>query len=186
MIKIKQFLNDVFLFQPQVFSDSRGHFFESFNLNQINKFGIIDNFVQDNHSYSKKNVLRGLHYQIINPQGKLVRCIRGRILDCCVDLRPNSDTLGQWATFELNSIEKTMVWIPPGFAHGFLNLTDECEILYKTTDFRYPEYERTLNWNCPILNINWGLDKKEIPILSEKDSKGNNFDVCVNELKNLI
>jgi dTDP-4-dehydrorhamnose 3,5-epimerase len=179
---IEKYLNDVLVIECDVFKDSRGYFFESYNEKSFKQLGIDYDFVQDNHSYSTKNVLRGLHYQSKNPQGKLVRCVRGKILDCFVDMRLESTTLGQWNSVELNEHDKKMIWIPPGFAHGFLTLSDECEFLYKVTEFRYKEYERTLSWKCPMIGIDWNL--RESPILSEKDENGLNFIDCMKEIDN--
>jgi dTDP-4-dehydrorhamnose 3,5-epimerase len=179
---VEKYFDNVFVIECDVFKDSRGYFFESYNEKSFKQLGIDYDFVQDNHSYSTKNVLRGLHYQSKNPQGKLVRCVRGKILDCFVDMRLESTTLGQWNSVELNEHDKKMIWIPPGFAHGFLTLSDECEFLYKVTEFRYKEYERTLSWKCPMIGIDWNL--RESPILSEKDENGLNFIDCMREIDN--
>lgn len=179
---VEKYFDNVFVIECDVFKDSRGYFFESYNEKSFKQLGIDYDFVQDNHSYSTKNVLRGLHYQSKNPQGKLVRCVRGKILDCFVDMRLESTTLGQWNSVELNEHDKKMIWIPPGFAHGFLTLSDECEFLYKVTEFRYKEYERTLSWNCPMIGIDWNL--RESQILSEKDENGLNFIDCMREIDN--
>jgi dTDP-4-dehydrorhamnose 3,5-epimerase len=165
---------DVLLIEPQVFADSRGFFFESYNHQKFtDKLGINTNFVQDNHSYSKQNTLRGLHYQIIQPQGKLVRAIAGTIFDVAVDIRKSSPTFGQWVGYELSAENKRQLWIPPGFAHGFLVLSEIAEVLYKTTDYYYPQGDRTILWNDPDLAIDWPI--KETPILSAKDSSGQAF-----------
>ena len=162
---------NVLLIEPQIFSDSRGFFFEAYNQQKfIDKLGITANFVQDNHSYSYPNVLRGLHYQIIQPQGKLVRVIVGKIFDVAVDIRKSSSTFGKWVGYELSAENKHQLWIPPGFAHGFLVLSDIAEVLYKTTDYYNPQGDRTIIWNDPDLAIDWPL--KSPPILSAKDSHG--------------
>ncbi|WP_414752657.1 dTDP-4-dehydrorhamnose 3,5-epimerase [Anabaena sp. CCY 9910] len=162
---------DVVLLEPQVFTDSRGFFFESYNHQKFTeKLGITVNFVQDNHSFSQHNVLRGLHYQIIQPQGKLVRAVVGTIFDVAVDIRKSSPTFGQWVGYELSAENKRQLWIPPGFAHGFLVLSEVAEVIYKTTDYYAPGGDRTILWNDPDLAINWPL--KEPPILSAKDSQG--------------
>ena len=168
---IKTDIPDVVILEPRVFGDARGFFYESFN-QQLwrEKTGLQTNFVQDNHSRSEKNVLRGLHYQIQQPQGKLVRAIRGMVFDVAVDLRKSSPTFGRWTGAELSEENKRMMWIPKGFAHGFLVLSDSAEFLYKTTDYWAPEHERTIIWNDPDLAIAWPI--KNQPILSEKDSRG--------------
>jgi len=164
-------ISDILLLEPQVFTDSRGFFFESYNQqNFTDKLGITVNFVQDNHSFSQHNVLRGLHYQIIQPQGKLVRAIVGTIFDVAVDIRKSSPTFGQWVGYELSAENKRQLWIPPGFAHGFVVLSEVAEVVYKTTDYYAPGGDRTILWNDPDLAINWPL--KEPPILSAKDSQG--------------
>ncbi|MBD2445886.1 dTDP-4-dehydrorhamnose 3,5-epimerase [Nostoc sp. FACHB-152] len=167
-------ISNVYLIEPQVFTDSRGFFFESYNQQKfIDKAGITFNFVQDNHSCSKKNVLRGLHYQIIQPQGKLVRVVVGSIFDVAVDIRKSSPTFGQWVGYELSAENKRQLWIPPGFAHGFVVLSEVAEVLYKTTDYYAPGGDRTIVWNDPDLAIDWPI--KELPILSAKDSNGQAF-----------
>jgi dTDP-4-dehydrorhamnose 3,5-epimerase len=164
-------LPDVLLIEPQIFQDSRGFFFEAYNHQKFtDKVGVIANFVQDNHSLSQQNILRGLHYQIIHPQGKLVRVIVGRIFDVAVDIRKSSSTFRQWVGYELSAENRYHLWIPPGFAHGFLVLSDTAEVLYKTTDYYNPQGDRTILWNDPDLAINWPL--KTPPILSAKDSHG--------------
>lgn len=156
--------------QPRVFEDSRGHFFESFNERALAEFGIDRPFVQDNQSFSVKGVVRGLHYQIQQPQGKLIRCISGEIFDVAVDLRRNSPTFCQWVGETLSSRNRHMLWIPPGFAHGFMVLSESAEVLYKATDFYAPQHERTLLWNDSDLGIEW--PKIHQPILSAKDMAG--------------
>ena len=163
-------LTDALLIEVDKYVDSRAYFFESFN---EEKFGLGYDFVQENHSMSHKGVLRGLHYQIKNPQGKLVRCIRGTIYDVIVDLRESSDTFGQWYGVELNRPE-VQLWVPPGFGHGFYTRSEVAHVTYKTTDYYYPEHERTLLWNS--LDINWHLDGE--PNLSKKDQEGKTFLEC--------
>ncbi len=167
---IETALPDVLLFEPRVFEDERGHFFESYNKKTLKELGIDYEFVQDNHSRSKKGVLRGLHYQIQQPQGKLVRVIEGEVFDVAVDIRKNSPTFGKWAGFNLSAQNKRVAWIPPGFAHGFLTLSDVAEFLYKTTDYWAPEYERCIRWDDPDIQIAWEL--RVAPIVSDKDKMG--------------
>lgn len=163
---------EVLVLEPQVFGDERGFFFESFNQKAFNQAtGLELSFVQDNHSRSAKNVLRGLHYQIQQPQGKLVRVVSGAVYDVAVDLRKSSPTFGQWAGVELSAENKRMLWVPPGFAHGFLVLSDYAEFLYKTTDYWAPAFERCVAWNDPELNIAWPIQDAQ-PLLSPKDAKG--------------
>lgn len=169
-IEIK--LKDVYLIKPKTFHDIRGSFTESFNLREVQKIIGPYKFVQDCHSVSIKNVVRGLHYQIKKPQGKIVRCLFGKIYDVVVDLRQNSPTFGQWTGVYLYP-GSSYLWVPPGFAHGFRSLTDNTEVFYKVTDYQYKEYERTLMWND--LPINWGDFE---PIISEKDLKGLSFKNC--------
>jgi dTDP-4-dehydrorhamnose 3,5-epimerase len=166
-------LPDVLVFEPKVFGDERGFFYESYNKRQMSELGMDAEFVQDNHSLSAKNVLRGLHYQIKQPQGKLVRVTAGSVYDVAVDLRRSSATFGQWEGYELSSENRRMAWIPPGFAHGFLVLSDFAEFLYKTTDYYSPEHERTVIWNDATLGIAWPLEGE--PLLSAKDAKGAAF-----------
>lgn len=164
-------IEDVLIIEPKVFGDDRGFFFESFNSKIFaEKTGLELIFVQDNHSRSQKNVLRGLHYQIKQPQGKLVRAVVGEIFDVAVDIRKNSLTFGQWLGINLSAENKKQLWMPEGFAHGFLVLSEVAEVLYKTTDFYAPEYERSILWNDPDIGINWNL--KNQPILSKKDEAG--------------
>jgi len=165
---------DVVLIEPKVFGDERGFFYESWNRRAFAELGIAADFVQDNHSRSQQNVLRGLHYQVRHPQGKLVRVIVGAVFDVAVDLRKTSPTFGQWVGFTLSADNRRMAWIPPGFAHGFLVLSDTAEFLYKTTDFWYPEFERTLLWNDRQLAIDWPL--AGAPILAAKDAAGQAWD----------
>jgi dTDP-4-dehydrorhamnose 3,5-epimerase len=160
----------VLIFEPRVFGDDRGFFMESFNARTFADLtGLRREFVQDNHSRSQKSVLRGLHYQIQNPQGKLVRVVSGSVFDVAVDLRQSSPTFGQWEGVELSAENKRMLWVPEGFAHGFLVLSDSAEFLYKTTDYYFPQHERSLLWNDSALGINWPLAGRQ-PLLSAKDS----------------
>ncbi len=168
--KIPTSLDGVFILEPRVFRDDRGFFLESYSRRSMAEAGILDEFVQDNHSYSSRNVLRGLHYQIQNPQGKLVRVAAGEILDVAVDLRRSSPSFGRWEAVRLSGENFRMLWIPVGFAHGFRVLSEKAHVLYKATDFYTPEHERTLAWNDPQLKINWELDAE--PIVSGKDQKG--------------
>jgi dTDP-4-dehydrorhamnose 3,5-epimerase len=163
-------LPDVLLIEPTIFGDQRGFFFESWNRRAFSEAGVEAEFVQDNHSRSGHNVLRGLHYQIEHAQGKLVRVCAGTVFDVAVDIRRSSTTFGRWVGMELSVEKRHMLWIPPGFAHGFLVMSDSAEFLYKTTDYWYPEHERTLLWNDPALGIEWPLDGP--PIVAAKDSAG--------------
>ena len=161
----------VLIIEPRVFGDTRGFFFESFNQRAFNlATGLDVNFVQDNHSRSSKGVLRGLHYQIQQPQGKLVRVVRGSVFDVTVDLRKSSPTFGQWVGVELTEDNHCQLWIPPGFAHGFYVLSDSADFLYKTTDYYAPEFECSLIWNDPTIGIEWPLNTQ--PIISAKDAQG--------------
>ena len=161
---------DVLLLRPKVFGDARGFFFESYNRKAFAAIGIDSEFVQDNHSRSARGVLRGLHYQIGQPQGKLVRVVAGEVFDVAVDLRRSSPHFRQVATFRLSAESHEMAWIPPGFAHGFVVLSEQAEFLYKTTDYYAPHFERSLLWNDPELNIDWPLTGE--PILSANDRAG--------------
>lgn len=163
---------DVLLIEPRVFGDERGFFFESYNERTFaDKTGIPARFVQDNHSRSARNVLRGLHYQIHQPQGKLVRVLAGEVFDVAVDLRRNSPTFGQWSGTVLSAENKRMLWIPQGFAHGFLVTSETAEFFYKTTDYWAPEHERCVAWNDPQIAIHWPqLDAP--PLVSPKDQQG--------------
>jgi len=173
MYFLKTSLPGVLIFEPRVFQDERGFFFESFNQKEFNKEVPGVQFQQDNHSKSNKGVLRGLHYQIQHSQGKLVRVIKGSVFDVAVDLRKSSNSFGKWFGLELSAANKRQLWIPPGFAHGFLTLEDNTEFLYKTTDFYYPEHEKCLIWNDPSIGIKW----PEINNLklSNKDLSGDPF-----------
>ncbi|NMM77924.1 dTDP-4-dehydrorhamnose 3,5-epimerase [Rhodococcus sp. SRB_17] len=163
---------DVVLIEPKVFGDARGFFFESFNQRAFNEAtGTNLQFVQDNHSRSSKGVLRGLHYQIQQPQGKLVRVVQGAVFDVAVDIRKSSPTFGQWVGAELSANNHHQLWVPPGFAHGFVVLSETAEFLYKTTDYYAPEHERCIAWNDPSLAIAWP-DMGVAPVLSAKDSAG--------------
>lgn len=168
--KIPTSLPGVLVLEPRVFGDDRGFFFESYNQKAMADLGIAERFVQDNHSCSSRNVLRGLHYQLKHPQGKLVRVAEGEIIDVAVDLRRSSATFGKWEAVRLSGDNKRMLWIPPGFAHGFCVLSDKAHVLYKATDYYAPEHERTLAWNDPQLKIKWELDGE--PIISAKDQRG--------------
>ena len=162
---------DVVLIEPKVFGDDRGFFFESFNQTQFEEaIGKSVQFVQDNHSRSSKNVLRGLHYQIEHPQGKLVRVVQGAVFDVAVDIRRSSPTFGQYLVVELSAENKRMLWVPEGFAHGFVVLSDTAEFLYKTTDYWYPAHERCIRWDDPNLAIDWPLSTP--PTVSVKDAQG--------------
>lgn len=162
---------DVVLFEPRVFEDARGFFFESYNQRQFEQaIGRKATFVQDNHSRSARNVLRGLHYQVKQPQGKLVRVIAGEALDVAVDLRKSSPTFGKWVGEILSAENKKQLWIPEGFAHGFVVLSEHAEFIYKTTDYWAPEHERCIVWNDTALGIDWRI--KGQPILSAKDAQG--------------
>ena len=162
---------DVLVIEPRVFEDERGFFYESFNERVFQeKADVVERFVQDNHSRSAKNVLRGLHYQIKQPQGKLVRVVAGEIFDVAVDLRSSSKYFGQWIGVHLSAKNKQQLWIPAGFAHGFLVVSEYAEVLYKTTDYYAPEYERSLLWSDPDLAIAWPLEVE--PIVSAKDRAG--------------
>jgi dTDP-4-dehydrorhamnose 3,5-epimerase len=176
MKKIAATLNGVLLLEPSVFGDDRGFFLESYNERTFAEIGIRDRFVQDNHSHSARNVIRGLHYQVGVPQGKLVRVVTGEILDFALDLRRSSATFGRWESFLLSAENKKMLWIPPGFAHGFRVVSKAADVLYKATDFYAPEQERTVAWNDPKLKIDWQLDGEAI--ISAKDQRGKSFEEC--------
>jgi dTDP-4-dehydrorhamnose 3,5-epimerase len=163
-------LPEVLLIEPKVFGDERGFFYESWNARVFAEAGIAATFVQDNHSRSRRNVLRGLHYQIEHAQGKLVRAIAGEVYDVAVDLRRSSPNFGRSVGIALSSENKRMLWIPPGFAHGFVVVSDAAEFVYKTTDFWHPEHERTLLWNDPALRIAWPIEGE--PIVAAKDAAG--------------
>jgi dTDP-4-dehydrorhamnose 3,5-epimerase len=168
--KISTSLPGVFVLEPRVFGDERGFFLESYSEKVFTEIGIAERFVQDNHSYSTRNVLRGLHYQIQHAQGKLVRVGDGEILDVAVDLRRTSATFGKWEAVRLSGQNKRMMWIPAGFAHGFRVISPTAHVLYKATDYYAQEFERTLAWDDPDLKINWELDGE--PTVSAKDRRG--------------
>lgn len=163
---------DISLIEPRVFGDSRGFFMETYQAREFLDAGIPADFVQDNHSGSRRGTLRGLHYQIRQAQGKLVRVVAGEIFDVAVDLRRNSPTFGQWVGISLSAENKHQVWVPAGFAHGFYVTSEWAEIVYKATDFYAPEWERTLAWNDPQLNIQWPLVDGQPPVMSAKDIQG--------------
>lgn len=168
---IQTVIPEILVFEPKVFGDTRGFFFESYNENLFHAAtGLRPNFVQDNHSRSAQGVLRGLHYQIQQPQGKLVRVTTGEVFDVAVDIRKSSPTFGQWTATHLSADNHRMMWIPAGFAHGFLVLSEYAEFLYKTTDFYAPQHERCIAWNDPDIGIQWPLDGA--PVLSVKDQQG--------------
>jgi dTDP-4-dehydrorhamnose 3,5-epimerase len=168
-------LPGVLLIEPAVFGDERGFFLESWNARTFADAGLNLQFVQDNHSKSGRGILRGLHYQIEHTQGKLVRVTRGEVFDVAVDIRGDSPTLGQWYGVQLSGENKRMLWIPPGFAHGFYVLSAEAEFLYKCTDFHHPQSEVSIRWDDPDLAIDWPLIGSEVPLLSAKDAAGINF-----------
>ena len=170
MNALKTELPGVLIIEPRVFGDDRGFFYESWNARDFEAAGVAASFVQDNHSRSAANVLRGLHYQIQRPQGKLVRVIAGEVFDVVVDLRRSSPTFGKWQAERLSAQNKRILWVPPGFAHGFLVTSDSAEFLYKTTDYWAAEDERTIAWNDPDLAIDWPLQGQ--PVLSAKDAWG--------------
>lgn len=168
--KIMTSLPGVFILEPRVFGDERGFFFETYNQQTMAEAGILEIFVQDNHSSSRHNVLRGLHYQLQQPQGKLVRVVEGEVLDVAVDLRRSSPSFGRSEAVRLSAENKRMLWIPLGFAHGFCVKSEKAQVLYKATDFYAPQHERTLIWNDPQLKIDWQLDGEAI--VSAKDQRG--------------
>ncbi|MBA3014202.1 MAG: dTDP-4-dehydrorhamnose 3,5-epimerase [Proteobacteria bacterium] len=163
---------DVIVIEPKVFGDHRGFFMETWQQQVFTEAGISHPFVQDNHSRSSQGILRGLHYQIKHPQGKLVRVISGEVFDVAVDIRKNSPTFGQWVGETLSADNRKMLWVPPGFAHGFYVMSESAEFLYKCTDFYTPPHERTILWNDPALGINWPLVNGAAPVLSTKDAEG--------------
>jgi dTDP-4-dehydrorhamnose 3,5-epimerase len=171
---IKTAIPEVLLIEPKVFGDKRGFFYESFNASVWReKTGLESDFVQDNHSKSARGVLRGLHYQIQQAQGKLVRVVVGEVFDVAVDIRKSSPTFGRWVSAVLSADNSRQFWVPPGFAHGFVVLSETAEFLYRTTDYYAPQHERCIIWNDPALAIEWPLDVQ--PILSEKDGRGESF-----------
>ena len=169
MIVTETTLPGVKLIEPKVFGDDRGFFLESWNARAFAEAGIDERFVQDNHSRSARNVLRGLHYQIVEPQGKLVRVVDGAVFDVAVDVRRSSPHFGKWVGYELSAANKRMLWVPPGFAHGFVVLTDTADFLYKCTTLYAPAHERSIAWDDPAIGIDWPLDGAE-PLLSGKDA----------------
>jgi dTDP-4-dehydrorhamnose 3,5-epimerase len=166
---------DVVLVKPRVFGDARGYFLESWQSSAFAAAGLAQNFVQDNHSHSQQWILRGLHHQVEQTQGKLVRVSRGVVYDVAVDVRANSPTLGQWVGAELSETNHHMLWVPPGFAHGFLALTDNVDFLYKCTDYYAPAHERVIRWDDPDIGIEWPLPAGVSPQLSARDAQGGSF-----------
>ena len=166
---------EVVLIRPKVFGDPRGYFFESWEERKFAAAGLDVKFVQDNHSRSARNILRGLHYQIQQPQGKLVRVVTGAVFDVAVDIRRSSPTFGRWVGVTLTEENHHMLWVPPGFAHGFVVLSESADFLYRCTDFWAPPHERAIAWNDPDLNIAWPLPEGSQPILSAKDAVAKSF-----------
>lgn len=176
MMKIESTtIPDVHVITPDLFEDERGFFMETYRAEQFSEAGIPEAFVQDNHSGSIQGVLRGLHYQIQRPQGKLMRVVSGEVFDVAVDLRRSSETFGKWIGSTLSAVNKKMVWIPPGFAHGFYVLSEWADLLYKVTEYYEPEWDRTIRWDDPELAIEWPLKEGHTPKVSEKDTKGVSF-----------
>lgn len=171
-------IKGVYIIEPKIFGDNRGYFMETYNYNEFKKAGLDMVFVQDNQSRSKKGVLRGLHYQKPKPQGKLIRVINGKIFDVVVDLRKHSETYGHWEGVVLSSEDKNQFYVPEGFAHGFVVLSDEAEVIYKCTEFYHPECEGSIIWNDPSIGIEWPLGQIEDIILSEKDEKAKTLVDC--------
>lgn len=169
---VRTAIPDVVLIRPRVFGDARGFFLESWEARKFAAAGIDARFVQDNHSRSARGVLRGLHYQIAQPQGKLVRVVRGTVFDVAVDIRRSSPSFGRWVATELSEENHQMLWVPPGFAHGFLALSESVDFLYRCTDFYAPDHERTILWNDAELAIDWPLERTGAPALSAKDAAG--------------
>lgn len=167
---------DVVLVQPKIFEDPRGFFMETYREDRFSAGGIPQRFVQENHSCSQKGVLRGLHYQLRNTQGKLVRAISGEIYDVAVDIRRSSPTFGEWVGIILSAESRQQLWVPTGFAHGFYVLSDSAEVIYKVTDYYAPEWERNILWNDPKIGIEWPLHGNSFPILSKKDVEGNSLE----------
>ena len=165
-------ISGALILEPKVFSDDRGFFLESYSERTFAEIGITEKFVQDNHSCSKRGVLRGLHYQVTKPQGKLVRVVSGEVLDVLVDLRRSSPTFGRWYGARLSGENRLLAWVPAGFAHGFHVLSETAHVLYKSTEFYFPDLERTILWNDPDLAIDWGITH---PLLSPKDQRGTRF-----------
>lgn len=171
---IKTPIPDIVLIEPQVYGDERGFFMETWQQKSFEEQVAPATFVQDNHSKSTKGILRGLHYQIKQPQGKLVRVVQGSVFDVAVDMRKSSPTFGQWVGYELSAENHRMLWVPPGFAHGFYVMSETAEFVYKCTDYYAPEFERSLLWNDPTVAIDWPTNG-QTPQLSEKDAKGDLF-----------
>jgi len=169
---IKTEIPDVLLLEPKVFGDARGFFMETYQQKIFAEAGLPVNFVQDNHSGSHQGSLRGLHYQISMPQGKLVRAVVGEVFDVAVDIRKSSPTFGRWVGVSLSAENKRMLWVPPGFAHGYYVVSDWAEFLYKTTDFYAPQFERTILWNDPQIGVHWPLVDGQPPLISAKDAAG--------------
>jgi dTDP-4-dehydrorhamnose 3,5-epimerase len=163
---------DVKIIEPAVFGDDRGYFMETWSQQSFNNQGLDLTFVQDNHSRSQQGILRGLHYQIKHPQGKLVRVVTGKVFDVAVDIRKNSATFGQWVGVELSDENHRMLWVPPGFAHGFYVMSEQADFLYKCTDIYAPEYERCIVWNDAEIGVEWPLVDNQTPLLSSKDEQG--------------
>jgi dTDP-4-dehydrorhamnose 3,5-epimerase len=163
---------DIILINPKVFGDERGFFLESYQAQRFAEAGITANFVQDNHSGSRQGILRGLHYQIRKAQGKLVRVIAGEVFDVAVDIRQSSPTFGKWEAVRLSAENKLQIWVPPGFAHGFYVLSEWAEVIYKSSDYYAPEWERCIIWNDPDIGIDWPIMNGKTPILSSKDAQG--------------
>lgn len=161
---------EVVLIKPRVFGDSRGYFLETWQESKFASAGIATHFVQDNHSHSSQWILRGMHYQVQHSQGKLVRVTRGAVFDVAVDVRRSASTFGQWVGVELNDVNHHMLWVPPGFAHGFLALSDTVDFIYKCTDFYAPQHERTIRWNDPDVGIEWPLPASVLPLLAARDA----------------
>ncbi|MEB4593011.1 dTDP-4-dehydrorhamnose 3,5-epimerase [Candidatus Thiothrix sp. Deng01] len=166
---------EVLILEPQVYGDARGFFMETWNAKAFAEAGLDLNFVQDNHSRSRQGILRGLHYQIQHPQGKLVRVTQGKVFDVAVDLRQSSPTFGQWEGVELSEENRRMLWVPPGFAHGFYVMSESADFLYKCTDFYAPEYDRSLRWDDPAVGIEWPLVNGTAPMVSAKDEAGKSW-----------
>lgn len=172
---IQTALKDALILEPKVFGDTRGFFLESWNCRGFAQIGLDFDFVQDNHSRSQRGVLRGLHYQVKQPQGKLVRVVSGAVFDVAVDLRKSSPSFGRWAGVELSAENQRMFWVPPGFAHGFLVLSESADFLYKATDYYAPEHERAIRWDDPDLAIDWPLAGIGAPTLAAKDAAAASF-----------
>lgn len=175
MKKIQTELNEVVIIEPKVFGDHRGFFMETWNASKFAANGLNMNFVQDNHSKSSQGILRGIHYQVKQQQGKLVRVTKGEVYDVAVDIRRSSPDFGRWVGVILSEDNKRELWVPPGFAHGFYVMSETAEFLYKCTDFYAPEHERTIRWDDPDLSITWPLINGETPILSPKDAAGSSL-----------